>query len=274
MASRSRWAARLLFVLVLLGALYAGLVIFEDRFIYFPTEEITATPADAGLEFEEVYFDTDDGLSLHGWWIPGRTGDATLLWFHGNGGNLSDRVGILELLHAELDVGVFIFDYRGYGRSEGSPSERGLYTDARAALEAATASSGAEARDIVLYGQSLGAAVAVELATERESRAVVLEAPFTSVPDMARHHYGWLPVAPLLRTDFDSESRIAGIDASLLMLQGNQDEIVPVNLGRRLFDAAREPKEFVTIDGAGHNDIYLMDGYVAALRSFLRSLEA
>lgn len=271
--SPPKWAARVVLLLAIMGVLYAGLVLIEDRFIYFPSRAITATPADMSLEFEDVYFETEDGLRLHGWWVPGPTNDVTLLWFHGNGGNLSDRVGILELLHNELGASVFMFDYRGYGRSEGKPSEQGLYADARAALEALRAHVGTEPRGVVVYGQSLGAAVAVELATARTTRAVVLEAPFTSVPDMARHHYWFLPVASLLRSNFDSEARIADIDAPLLIMHGDRDEIVPPDMAERLFAAAREPKELNVLDGAGHNDAFLADDYAATLRSFIDGLE-
>ncbi|MGH2752612.1 MAG: alpha/beta hydrolase [Actinomycetota bacterium] len=268
------WAVRVVLLLAVAGLLYAGLVLLEDRFIYFPSRAITATPADVSLEFEDVYFEPPDGVRLHGWWVPGDAHDVTLLWLHGNAGNLGDRVGILELLHDELGASIFMFDYRGYGRSEGKPSEQGLYADARAALEALRSHGGAESHDVVLYGQSLGAAVAVELASARPTRAVVLEAPFTSVPDMARHHYGFLPVASLLRSSFDTEARISDIDAPLLVMHGDRDDIVPLNMGERVFAAAREPKEFNVLEGAGHNDAHLADDYAAALRSFLDGLEA
>lgn len=270
----ARWAKRLLLLLVVLGLLYAGLVLGESRFIYFPTRALAATPADAGLDFDDVRFDTEDGVRLHGWWVPGRTEDVTLLWFHGNAGNLGDRVALLELLHDELGIGVFMVDYRGYGRSEGKSSEAGLYADARAALEATQVHAGVGPDDVVLFGQSLGAAVAVELASTHPVRGVVLEAAFTSIPDMARHHYSFLPVWPLLRTGFDSQSRIAGIEAPLLMLHGENDDIVPLDMGRELFATAKEPKELSIVRGAGHNDVYLTTDYIATLRGFLDSLGA
>jgi fermentation-respiration switch protein FrsA (DUF1100 family) len=245
----ARWARRLLLLLVVLGLLYAGLVLGESLFIYFPTRDLSATPADAGLEFVDVTFEAEDGVALHGWWVPGRSGDVTLLWFHGNAGNLGDRVDLLELLHDELGIGIFAIDYRGYGRSEGKPSEAGL-----------------------IFGQSLGAAVAVELASSHPVRGVVLEAAFTSIPDMARHHYSLLPVGPLLRTSFDSESRIATIGTPLLMIHGENDDIVPLDMGRELFAAAKEPKEFLEVDGAGHNDVYQRAEFTAALKRFLDTL--
>ncbi len=269
-----RWAKRLLLLFVVLGLLYAGLVFGESRFIYFPARGLTTTPADAGLDFVDVHFNAEDSERLHGWWVPGQDNQATLLWFHGNAGNLSNRVELLELFHDELGVGVFMFDYRGYGRSEGQPSEAGLYADARAALEATQMHAEVQPDEIVVVGQSLGAAVAVELASTYSVRGVVLEAAFTSIPDMARHHYPFLPVWPLLKTSFDSEARISNIDAPLLMIHGADDDIVPFDMGRELFEAAREPKEFSLVGGAGHNDVYLTADYIATLRSFLDTLEA
>jgi uncharacterized protein len=268
----ARWARRLLLLLVALGLLYAGVVLGESLFIYFPTRNLSATPADAGLEFVDVAFEAEDGVTLHGWWVPGRSDEVTLLWFHGNAGNLGDRVGLLELLHDELGIGIFAIDYRGYGRSEGKPSEAGLYADAQAALEAAQSHAGATSEEIVIFGQSLGAAVAVELASSHSVRGVVLEAAFTSIRDMARHHYSFLPVGPLLRTSFDSRSRIATIDTPLLMIHGQNDDIVPLDMGRKLFEAAEEPKDFSNVEGAGHNDVYLKGEFTAALKSFLDSL--
>lgn len=269
-----KWAKRLLLLLVVLALLYAGLVFGENRFIYFPARGLTTTPADAGLDFVDVHFNAEDGVRLHGWWVPGQVNEAPLLWFHGNAGNLSNRVALLELLHDELDVGVFMFDYRGYGRSEGNPSEAGLYADARAALEATQMHAEVRQDEIVVVGQSLGAAVAVELASTHSVRGVVLEAAFTSIPDMARHHYSFLPVWPLLKTSFDSEARISSIDAPLLMSHGADDDIVPLDMSRELFAAAEEPKEFSLVEGAGHNDVYLTADYIATLRGFLGSLDA
>jgi uncharacterized protein len=271
---RGKWGRGLLFLLLVSGLLYAALVLGENRFIYFPDRTLTATPAESGIDYKDVQFETEDGVRLHGWWVPGRTGGDTLLWFHGNAGNLSDRVGLLELLHDELGVGVFMFDYRGYGDSEGRPTEAGLYADARAALDSAVAEAEARPEELVLFGQSLGAAVAVELANVRRVRGVVLEAAFTSIPEMARHHYGFLPVWPLLRTDFDSETRIAQIDAPLLVFHGQNDDIVPIDMGRRVFAEAREPKEFNEVAGAGHNDVYLNAEYMTRLRDFLEGLES
>ena len=268
-----KWVKPLLLVALALALLYGGVVLFEDRFIYFPERSVGATPAGAGLAYEDVFFRTEDGVRIHGWFVPGGGDALTLLWFHGNGGNLGHRVETLELLHDELGVDVLMIDYRGYGRSEGRPSEEGLHLDARAALETLLGRRGQDASRVVLFGQSLGAAVAVRLATETEVGAVILEAAFTSIPDLARELYGGLPVGALLRTRFDSEARIARLDVPVLLLHGERDEIVPLEMGERLFAAAREPKHFEVITGARHNDVYLAEGYADALRGFLEGLE-
>jgi fermentation-respiration switch protein FrsA (DUF1100 family) len=247
--------------------------VIERYFIYFPARPLLATPAAAGLEFEDLQFRAADGTRLHGWLVPGG-GEASLLWFHGNAGNISHRVELLRELHDHLEATIFILEYRGYGDSEGTPSEEGLYLDAEAALKAMTSHAGIPAEQVVLFGQSLGAAVAVELATRQVPSGLVLESAFTSVRDMARHHYPWLPVASLLRNRFDSLSKIERAKTPLLMIHGENDRITPLRMGEALFGAAREPKRFQLIQGADHNDVHLLGRreYFAALRQFLSEL--
>lgn len=247
----------------------------ERTFIFFPERRLLATPADVGLEYEDLRFAAADGTRLHGWFVPGRA-RTPLLWFHGNAGNVGDRVDLLADLHHELRVAILILEYRGYGASEGTPSEAGLYLDARAALAALAERLAVPPARIVLFGQSLGAAVAVELARREPPAGLVIESPFTSVADMARHHYARLPVWPLLRGRFDSLKRIADVDAPLLVVHGADDDIVPARMGERLFAAAREPKRLLLVPGAGHNDAYLVgrEEYLAALREFLGGLPA
>ena len=242
----------------------------ERSFIYFPERELIGNPADFGLPFDDVSFTASDGLRLHGWFVPGK-GDVTWLWCHGNAGNISHRLENLRLLHDELGVGVFIFDYRGYGRSEGSPSEEGTYRDAEAALAYVLSRPDLDSRRIMYFGRSLGAAVAVELATRRPPFALILESPFTSMADLARHHYRLLPATGLIRTKYDSLSKIGNVRVPLLVLHGDEDDIVPFESGKRLFEAASEPKRFYTIRGAGHNDTYIVGGreYFRALREFV-----
>ena len=242
----------------------------EARFIYFPSRTLVADPASAGLAFRELTFTADDGVRLHGWLVAGRA-PTTLLYSHGNGGNIGDRVAIARLLVQQLGVGVFMYDYRGYGRSEGAPSEAGLVSDALGA-RAALLRAGVPPERIVYYGRSLGSAVTVDLALAHPPRGVVLESPFASVRAMAN---AVLPGAGyLLRTRWDSLAKIPRLAAPLLILHSDADEVIPYAQGRAVFEAAPRPKTFFTIPGARHYD---MDAgwspYWAAWRAFLDGLE-
>lgn len=264
-----------LLVAVASGLLFAGVRsgVIERSFIYFPEGELIGDPSDFGLPFDDVVFTAEDGVKLHGWFVPGES-DVTWVWFHGNAGNISHRLENLRLLHDELGVGVFLFDYRGYGRSEGTPSEQGTYRDAEAALAYVLSRPDVDAERIVYFGRSLGAGVAVELATRRPPFALILESPVPSIAELVRRHYPFLPVGGLLRTKYDSLSKIADVRAPLLVLHGDRDDVVPFESGRKLFDAAGEPKRFYTIRGAGHNDTYVVGGreYFRALREFVEGL--
>jgi hypothetical protein len=246
----------------------------DKEFIFHPDRVIAATPESVGLAFEDVDFKTADGVRLNGWFVPG-TGPEVMIWFHGNAGNISHRVDNLRQFHDELGLSVFIFDYREYGRSEGSISEEGTYRDADAALDYVKSRTGLPAARIIYFGRSLGAAVAVELALKAPPRALILESPMTSIRDMARKVMPYLPVGFLIRTEYDSLSKIRKIYLPLLILHGDRDEVVPFEQGRRLFEAANPPKEFYTIHGASHNNTYLAGGkpYWEAWRKFLIGLE-
>ena len=243
----------------------------ERAFIYYPVRELTGTPASFGLAYRDVWFQADDGVRLHGWLIPGAR-PTTLLWSHGNAGNIGHRLDNIREIHQRLGIGVFIFDYRGYGQSEGSPTEAGLYRDARAAREALVRDAGVPSERIVYFGRSLGAAVALELALAHPPRGLILESPFLSVQAMANRT---LPGSGyLFKSRFDSLARIGRLRAPLLILHGDADEVVPYEHGRRLWEAASEPKAFYTIDRARHNDTYLVGGreYWEAWRQFLDRL--
>ena len=246
-----------------------------DRlFIFLPERELISTPAEVGLEHENVFFSAPDGTRLHGWFVPGE-GDVTLLWFHGNGGNVSHRVENLLLLHRRLGLSVFIFDYRGYGLSEGEPSEAGTYLDAEGALEYLRSRRSLDAGGkLVFFGRSLGCGVAVEMATRHAVRALILESPMPSIRAMVKRLYPYLPMGPLMwmvRTRYDSKAKIKRVRCPVMVLHGDRDEVVPFEMGRELFDAANEPKLFYTIEGAGHNDTYLAGGepYYVALKRFI-----
>ena len=260
-----------LLLAALLVNLWEGL---ERRFVFFPTREVALTPADAGLEFEDVFFTAADGRKLNGWYVPGG-GETTWLWFHGNGGDMGHRVEELALVHHTLGVNLFIFDYRGYGKSEGQPSERGTYRDARAALRYLRDRPGVADDRLIYFGRSLGAAVAVELAVEHPPEGMVLVSPFTSLRDMSRLAMPQLPIAPWLAGNrYNSLGRIAGVNCPALIIHGEQDETVPASHGRALYEAAKPPKFFRLLPEAGHNDTYLAGGavYWDALDEFMSSL--
>ncbi len=240
----------------------------EERLIFHPDKRVLRTPSDAGLEFDDVYFATGDGVRLNGWFVPYPGARRTLVWFHGNAGNISHRIQNLKLLHEKVKVNVFIFDYRGYGRSEGNVSESGTYLDGAAAIDLLRKRYEVEPPRLILFGRSLGAAVAVEVATRVRSLALILESPFVSVPEMARAVFPLLPLGPVLRTQYNNLEKVRRIKSPLLVLHGDRDEVIPFSQGRKVFEAAPEPKRFYTIAGAGHNDTYLAGGevYFATLR--------
>lgn len=237
--------------MLLLSVLMAWLLTFEDRFVYFPTGGLVATPADYGLPYERVTLEAEDGHKLTGWVIPGES-ERWLLYFHGNGENISSYLTLMPELHA-LGLNVLLFDYRGYGESEGVPSESGLYADARAAY-AFLRNRGVPAEGIILYGFSLGSGVAVNLAAEVAGRedlgGLILEAAYTSLPAAGRSLYPFLPTT-LMRNRYDSLSKIGAVRAPLLMLHARDDYTVPFRQGRELYEAALQPKRFVEVSG-GH----------------------
>ena len=227
--------------------------------LYFPSREILETPAALGLEYDDVEFDTSDGERLHGWWVEAR-GERRghILLCHGNAGNIGDRVVHADLL-AAAGFDVLLFDPRGYGRSSGSPDEEGTYTDARAALDVLRAQPGVDPSRILYLGESLGGAVAVELAQGRPPSALVLLSAFTSVREAARVHYPLLP-ARVIPDAYPSLRRIREVKAPLLVLHGDRDDVVPLAHGRALFEAAPGPKKMHVVEGAGHNDILDLAG--------------
>ncbi len=223
-------------------------------FIFHPEKAIRQTPADVGLPFEEINLETSDRVSIHGWFIPYSGARTTLLWLHGNGGNIGHRVGRIERLRPALQSHILIIDYRGYGQSGGQVSEEGTYLDAIAAYDYLLTRSDIDGQRIVPFGVSLGTAVAVELALRRKVGGVILEAPFTSIREMARKTVPWLPIGPFITTRYDNLSKIGRINAPLLILHGDRDEVIPYAQGQRLFEGATQPKIFYTISDAGHND--------------------
>ena len=272
-----RAAAMALSLVVLLGVTARYTKVVDRYFIYFPDSEITQDPGDRGLEFEDVNFTASDGVGLHGWFVPGGDQAATTwVWFHGNAGNISNRVDNLAEVHQRLGVSVFIIDYRGYGRSEGTASEDGTYLDAEAAVAYLRSREDVDGARLVLFGRSLGCAVAAETALRTDVSALVLESGFTSIQAMAQRHYSYLPgIGRVVQTRYDCLAKVRDVRVPVMVLHGDRDEIVPHEMGRELFEAANEPKRFYTIEGAGHNDTYLAGGpaYYDALAGFLGDVE-
>ena len=257
-------ALAVMLVLVLVWSL-------QRRLIYFPHPVV---PAAAGVlpGSEEVAFDTEDGLRLRGWFVPARGGDGgAVLVFNGNGGNRAMRAPLAAAL-SRAGLSVLLFDYRGYGGNPGRPSEAGLAADARAAQAWLAARAGVDPGRIAYFGESLGAAVALGLAQERPPAALVLRSPFTSLADVARVHYPWLPVRLLLAERYPSLDRVRDLAVPLLVAAGERDGIVPASHSRRLFEAAREPKRFALVPGADHNDHALLAGdhLLGEVLAFLR----
>jgi fermentation-respiration switch protein FrsA (DUF1100 family) len=243
-----------------------------NSLLYFPDRVVSRTPADAGLTFHDLSIPTEDGEQLHAWWVDAQgsvIGHVLLL--HGNAGNIGDRLEHAALLSA-VGLDVLLVDYRGYGRSSGSPSEEGLGHDARAARAALLSESGVDAGRVLYLGESLGGAVALGLALEHPPMGLILQSTFTGLRDMARLHYH-VP-ARLIPDAYPSLRRVRQLRAPLLVLHGDRDDIVPLAQGQALFDAAPGPKRFEVFPGVGHNDLVARAGsdYAKAIASWAKSL--
>jgi len=255
-------------VLVLVGVM----MLFEESLIFFPSRWPEGDWSPAGLVWEDAHFQAADGTRLHGWFVPHDSPRAVVLFCHGNAGNVTHRADALQRLHDVVGVSVLVFDYRGYGRSEGSPNEAGVLQDARAARAWLARRAGVREEQIVLLGRSLGGAVAVDLAAADGARGLVLQSTFTSIPDVAAYHYPILPVRALMRTRLDAAAKIGGYHGPLLQSHGEADTIVPYALGQKLFEAAGDPKRFISLPGLDHNDPQPPE-YDEALVQFLDALE-
>jgi uncharacterized protein len=267
---------RMLFSLTIMAAIAYGalaLVIFiaQPGLIYYPEtgRHIIAAPDYVGLAYEPIEISTADGETLHGWFVPAPAAKGTMLFFHGNAGNISHRVEYLLMFH-RLGYNTFIFDYRGYGQSSGSPSESGTYLDAQSAWRYLTEAKGIPPARIVLFGESLGGAVAAWLAMNEKPGALVLASVFTSVPDMAAKIYPFLPVRLLSRFDYNTIEYLQFVTCPVFVAHSPQDDIVPFAHGRALYQAAPEPKQFLELQG-GHNSgfIFMQEDWMKALGKFI-----
>jgi fermentation-respiration switch protein FrsA (DUF1100 family) len=271
------WRSRLLRWLVVLGVCYAGVLIvllaLENWLVYHPTsatQEWWPPPGDA---VQDVEFTSADGNRIHAWWCPCQGARGALLYCHGNAGNLSHRAGSIAALQKVLRENVLIFDYPGYGRSSGKPSEAGCYQAADAAYDWLVVQKHIRPKDILIYGGSLGGGVAVDLASRKPHRALVLLRTFTSAPDVAQKHYPWLPVRWLMRNRFDNLKKIGRCRQPVFIAHGTSDRLIPYEQGRRLFAAANEPRCFYPMEGADHNDAVPAPLF-EALHQFLAKAEA
>lgn len=234
----------------------------EKGVVFFPERELLARPEDYQLSYEEVFFPAADGTRLHGWFVPAGKPEVrtTLLWFHGNAGNISHRLENLALLHRYLDLSIFIFDYREFGLSAGQISKAGTYLDAQGAWTYLLEERGVEPLDILLFGRSLGTALAVEIASGNFCLGVILEAAFTSSHDMLRRFFPWGVPAELAESSYDNLGKISRIRSPILFIHAEYDEAIPVEMARHLHDRATALKYFYIVPRASHNDTYLLGG--------------
>ena len=261
--------ARILLVVPLIILLLA--MLFEESLIFFPSKYPAGDWEPTGLPIEDAEMQAPDGTKLHGWYVPHEQPIAQVLFLHGNAGNITHRIDVLQELH-NIGAAVLILDYRGYGRSEGRPNEKGVLQDARAARIWLAERAGVKPEEIVLLGNSLGGGVAVDLITDVTPRGLILESTFTSLPDVAAVHYSFLPVRAMMDTRLNSVEKIKQYEGPLLQCHGTADEIVPFTLGEQLHTACpSENKQFLKLEGAMHND-YRPREYFAAVRAFLQQL--
>ena len=232
----------------------------ENFFLYHPHQSLDSSPDGLNIKYEDVKFNAKDNTKLHGWFFPPSSpNNSVILWAHGNAGNISHRIENILLMRKYLDVGVFIFDYRGYGLSEGKPNEKGLYADMEGAY--LWLSKRIPENRIVLFGRSLGAAIATKLSIEKgSSQSLILESPFENTIEMGKRIFPFLPLRWLIKQKFNTRAIIHSVKIPLLILHGDKDTIVPFQQGKNLFNLASEPKQFFQIKGANHNDTFSIAG--------------
>jgi len=250
----------------------AVVYIYQPNLLYFPEipgRELQATPAEIGISYEPVKLTTADGVELDAWYLDNPADRGTVLFFHGNAGNISHRLESLQQFH-ELGFSILIIDYRGYGQSNGKPSEAGTYKDADAAWHYLTVTRNIPPAKIILFGRSLGGAIAAQLAARHQPGALIIESTFTSVPDIAGELYPWLPVNYLSRYQYDAKSSLSATSSPVLVVHSRDDEIIAFSHGQELYRHANAPKQFLAIHG-GHNDGFLVSGavYTDGLDTFL-----
>jgi uncharacterized protein len=239
----------------------------EHRLLFQPHQGRVAGPKDAGLPVQDLYFDTEDGVTLNAWWLPAKPGQGTVLYFHGNGGNVSYMGATMEQFR-RCGLGAFLVDYRGYGMSMGHPTEAGLYKDAAAAYRECL-QRGISPAKLIIHGQSLGGGVAVFLASQKPCAGLIVESSFTSARHLAKLKYGAVAAA-IMHSQFPSVQMISKVSCPVLVIHGTLDEVIPVAMGREVYAAVRSRKALWIVEGAGHNNLRSLagDDYGGKIRAF------
>ena len=254
----------LIYIAVALFLAYLGwavtLYIMQPKFLYAPVKEVPYTPAELDLDFENVVFKSDDGLLLSGWYIGAKGSEFTVLFCHGNGGNMTHCLDSINIFH-NLGLNCFIFDYRGYGGSQGKPGEEGTYLDVKAAYKWLTEEKKIRPDNIIIFGRSLGGCIAAQLASKVRAGALIIEGTFTSYVDIGKKFYPYMPVRWFARFSYRTIDYIKDVHCPVMLIYSRTDEVVPFEFGLELYDAANEPKEFVEIFGS-HNDGFLMSAEI------------
>lgn len=280
---KGAWMSVLISILTVIAAIYLGLIlllyIFQPRMVFFPSGEHAWRPEEVGLEYESVQLTASDGVQLDAWYLPAPDAEYTVLFCHGNAGNISHRLDTLRVFQ-DCGLSCLIFDYRGYGRSQGSPSEKGLYLDARAGWDWLTRDRQIPPDKIILFGRSLGGSVAAQMAADLARRqspppaGIVLESTFTSVVDMGKHYYPWLPIRWFARFHFNTLSALKDVQSPVLVLHSPDDDIVPYKFGQKIYENAPQPKSFVQLAGS-HNEGFAQDlqAYKTIWKNWIQSLK-
>lgn len=259
------------FIFLLAAYLFLVLLVYwvQSHLVYFPDKQLSNTPSAFGLEYASVNIPTSDGENLHGWWVPVTGAKGTVLLFHGNAGNISHRINYLTMF-SKLGYNVLLFDYRGYGQSSGKPSESGTYLDAQAAWRYLTETKSIAPERIILFGESLGGAVATWLAAKEKPGLLVLASAFTSVPELAAEFYPFLPVRWISHFKYNTLQALQAVHRPVFIAHSPEDDIVPFHHGQRLFQAAHEPKQFLELEGS-HNTgfIFMQPIWKKALGVFM-----
>ena len=247
----------------------AFLFIFQSHYVYYPERVLLADPGSIGLDFENIHFETTDGVRLSGWFVPSENASGVILFCHGNAGNISHRLESIQIFH-RLGLDVFIFDYRGYGQSEGKPTEDGTYKDVAAAWQYLIEERELNPSEVIIFGRSLGGAIASWLAQTYTPGGLILESAFTSLPDIAVTQYPYLPVRLLLRFRYNTAEYLVRADCPVLIVHSRDDEIIPFDHGQQLFESAKEPKKFLEITGT-HTGGFITSGkrYEDGLNAFI-----